>query len=54
MQMSKSNIGPIKDLILAEISHAISDMPRKRTRGAALLVEISDKFDLLASAIMLV
>ena len=29
MQMSKSNIGSIKDLILAEISHDIIELPRK-------------------------
>ena len=29
MQMSKSNIGSIKDLILAEISHDLLELPRK-------------------------
>ena len=35
MQMSKSNIGSIKDMILVEVSHDILELPRKRRGGAA-------------------
>ena len=35
MQISKSNIGSIKDLILAENSHDILELPGKKRMGAA-------------------
>ena len=36
MQMSKSNIVSIKDLILAENSHDILELPRKKEEGVQL------------------